>query len=231
MNGAMGWFKHFITMTEQNQKTLADIRQDYLQDALLKKDLDSDPLSQFKAWLSEAIELGIKEPTAMNLATVGEDGRPSSRTVLLKGADEEGFRFFTCYGGRKALEIKGNPEVALHFFWANFPRQIAVRGKASKLSRKESADYFSSRPRQSQLGAWASCQSSEVANRDELEQDFLACERKFEGSEIPIPPDWGGYLVVPEFYEFWQGRPGRLHDRFVYEPDGFGGWTVTRLAP
>ena len=137
MNGAMAWFKHFITMTEQNQNTLADIRQDYLQDALLKKDLDSDPLSQFKVWLSEAIELGIKEPTAMNLATVGEDGRPSSRTVLLKGADEEGFRFFTCYGGRKALEIKGNPEVALHFFWANFPRQIAVRGKASKLSERK----------------------------------------------------------------------------------------------
>ena len=194
-------------MTEQNQNTLADIRQDYLQDALLKKDLDSDPLSQFKAWLSEAIELGIEEPTAMNLATVGEDGRPSSRTVLLKGADEEGFRFFTCYGGRKALEIKGNPEVALHFFWANFPRQIAVRGKASKLSRKESADYFSSDPGRASWVLGHLVRVPEVANRDELEQDFLACERKFEGSEIPIPPDWGGYLVVPNFMSFGKDVP------------------------
>ena len=207
MNGAMAWFKHFITMTEQNQNTLADIRQDYLQDALLKKDLDSDPLSQFKAWLSEAIELGIKEPTAMNLATVGEDGRPSSRTVLLKGADEEGFRFFTCYGGRKALEIKGNPEVALHFFWANFPRQIAVRGKASKLSRKESADYFSSRPRQSQLGAWASCQSSEVANRDELEQDFWPVSVNSKVAKSRFLPTGEAILSFPNFMSFGKDVP------------------------
>ena len=224
-------FEECMKMAEAEQETLAGIRREYLQDALRRADLVRDPVEQFHVWLGEAREAGVEDATAMNLGTVDPEGRPSSRTVLLKGADEEGFRFFTCLGSRKASELQGNPAVALHFFWARLSRQVAVRGRAVKLPRAQCAEYFSSRPRESQLAAWASCQSAEVGGRQELEQDFLDCESKFDGGDVPMPPDWGGYLVVPGCFEFWQGRPGRLHDRFVYEPDGLGGWGISRLAP
>lgn len=218
-------------MAGSEQENLADVRREYLQDALRRADLHREPVAQFHLWLADALEAGVEDATAMNLSTVGGDGQPSSRTVLLKGADEEGFRFFTCYGSDKAKAMRDNPRVALHFFWPRLSRQVAVRGRAQKLSRAESVQYFSKRPRESQLAAWASCQSAEVSGRAELEQDFLDCERRFEGGDVPMPPDWGGYIVEPEVFEFWQGRPGRLHDRFVYVPDRLGGWSLSRLAP
>ena len=218
-------------MTEPQQPSLAEIRREYLNDALRREDLLKDPLAQFHQWLEAAYAAGVEDPTAMNLATVGKDGQPSSRTVLLKGADEEGFRFFTCYGSQKSLEIAGNARVVLHFFWAKLSQQVSIIGQAERLPRTESAEYFATRPRESQLSTWASCQSEVVGGREELETAFFDCAEKFDGGDVPIPPDWGGFLVVPERMEFWQGRPGRLHDRFAYEPDGEGGWGILRLAP
>ena len=202
-----------------------------MQDALHRGDLLTDPIKQFHEWLNAAREAGVEDPSAMNLSTVGADGRPSSRIVLLKGADEDGFRFYTNYASKKAEEIEKNEKVALHFFWAPLSRQVAIGGKVQKLCREESMAYFATRPRESQVSTWASCQSEEVSGREELEKAFICCDDKFKDGMIPMPPDWGGFIVQPDFFEFWQGRPGRLHDRFIYTKDLETGWQISRLAP
>lgn len=195
------------------------------------------PLRQFEAWLQEAEESsGLAFPNAMNLATAGKDGRPSSRMVLLKGLSERGFLFFTNYESRKARELAENPFAALCFYWEQTHRSVRAEGKVEKISREESQAYFDTRPRESRIGAWASPQSREIASRAELEQKVKEMEKKFAGQEqIPVPDHWGGYCLVPEALEFWINGPNRLHDRFQYKKDepnnDQSGWKITRLAP
>jgi len=218
-------------MKESDQLELANLRREYVQDALHRADLFTDPVKQFHEWLNAARAAGVEDPSAMNLATVGTDGRPSSRIVLLKGVDEDGFRFFTNYGSKKGKDIENNAQVALHFFWAPLSRQVAIGGEVRKLCREECVAYFAARPRESQVSTWASCQSEEVSGREELEKAFFYCDDQFKDGLVPMPPDWGGFIVRPEFFEFWQGRPGRLHDRFIYSKDTETGWRISRLAP
>lgn len=190
----------------------------------------SDPISQFSVWMNEAIESNLLEPNAMILSTANKNGIPSARTVLLKGFDEKGFVFFTNYMSAKAKDLGENPNTALLFLWLELERQIRITGKVEKLSNEESEKYFSSRPRESQLGAWASKQSSVIANRKVLEEQYEDMKRKFDGKEIPLPPFWGGYRVNPQRIEFWQGRESRLHDRICYTLDA-GKWKIERLSP
>lgn len=196
----------------------------------------SDPLDVFASWYAEAETSGIALPEAMALATATPDGRPSSRLVLLKGYDASGFTFFTNFGSRKARELDANPRAALTFHWAELERQVRIEGPVTRVDDAESDDYFATRPRGSQVGAWASPQSEPLASRDELERKVAELRAEF-GDEAPIPrpPDWGGYRVAPERIEFWQGRPDRLHDRWAYvrtEEAGAGaGWRIRRLAP
>jgi len=207
------------------------IRREYLKGGLRREDLDSDPLAQFQKWLTQAIDSGLPDPTAMCLATVSAAGRPSQRIVLLKYFDERGLVFFTNYGSRKAKEIAANPNVSLHFPWQMFERQVMINGTAEKVSTRESVKYFLSRPKESQLGAWASDQSMPISSRMLLEQKFAEMKQKFSKGEIPVPSFWGGYRVIPEEYEFWQGGARRLHDRFSYQRDNQGQWHIERLAP
>lgn len=190
----------------------------------------SDPISQFSVWMNEAIESNLLEPNAMILSTANKNGIPSARTVLLKGFDNKGFVFFTNYMSAKAKDLGENPNTALLFLWLELERQIRITGKVEKLSNEESEKYFSSRPRESQLGAWASKQSSVIANRKVLEEQYEDMKRKFDGKEIPLPPFWGGYRVNPQRIEFWQGRESRLHDRICYTLDA-GKWKIERLSP
>ncbi|HMP84982.1 MAG TPA: pyridoxamine 5'-phosphate oxidase [Verrucomicrobiota bacterium] len=233
--------------------SLADLRREYSIGGLHRRDLNSDPMEQFKQWFSKATgersagrcrKIGIAlyklwhailgnppaDVNAMTLATVGPDGVPSSRTVLLKGADTRGFIFYTNYESRKGHELAGNPNAALTFFWADDERQVCVIGTVSKLSREESEAYFKSRPRGSRLGAWASAQSTVVENREVLEKDWQAVAAKYP-EEVPIPPHWGGFVLNPRRVEFWQGRPSRLHDRFCYTRQADGSWKIERLSP
>lgn len=190
----------------------------------------SDPISQFSVWMNDAIESNLLEPNAMILSTANKNGIPSARTVLLKGFDNKGFVFFTNYMSAKAKDLGENPNTALLFLWLELERQIRITGKVEKLSNEESEKYFSSRPRESQLGAWASKQSSVIANRKVLEEQYEDMKRKFDGKEIPLPPFWGGYRVNPQRIEFWQGRESRLHDRICYTLDA-GKWKIERLSP
>jgi len=207
------------------------IRREYLKGGLRREDLDSNPLAQFQKWLTQAIDSGLPDPTAMCLATVSAQGRPSQRIVLLKYFDERGLVFFTNYGSRKAKEIAANPHVSLHFPWQMFERQVMINGTAEKVSTRESVKYFLSRPKESQLGAWASDQSMPISSRMLLEQKFAEMKQKFSKGEIPVPSFWGGYRVIPEEFEFWQGGANRLHDRFSYQRDNQGQWRIERLAP
>jgi pyridoxamine 5'-phosphate oxidase len=208
-------------------------RIDYRGADLLEGEVPADPYVLFDRWLADAFaarDAGVlAEPTAMVLATCAE-GRPSARTVLLKEVSSTGFVFFTNYDSRKGAELRGNAAVALHFGWYPLQRQVRVEGAAQRVPRAESAAYFARRPRGSQLGAWASAQSSEVASRGALAQEYAAAEARFAGADVPCPEHWGGYRVSPTSIEFWQGQPSRMHDRLVYRRVGQA-WTIGRLAP
>jgi pyridoxamine 5'-phosphate oxidase len=206
------------------------MRKEYISTGLDKADVDHDPVVQFHVWFENAIDADLHEPNAMILATATGEGKPSARTVLLKGYDERGFVFYTNYEGRKAGELETNPECALLFYWGELERQVRVEGTVSRISEQESDAYFASRPRGSRLGAWASQQSRPVEHRSVLEERIRALEAEYEGREIPRPPFWGGYRVEPEEIEFWQGRESRLHDRLVYRRED-GAWRMERLQP
>lgn len=209
---------------------LSEFRKEYSDRGLRREDLDADPMIQFERWFQQAVELGLHEPNAMSLATADPTGRPLLRTVLLKYFDANGFVFFTNYQSRKARHIAENPQVSLLFPWVILERQVIVQGRAEKISAAESLKYFTSRPRESQLGAWVSDQSSVVSSRKLLMQKLAEIKDKFAHGEVPLPSFWGGYRVVPETIEFWQGGPARLHDRFFYERQD-GAWEVRRLSP
>lgn len=208
---------------------LADLRREYTQAGLSEADLAPDPFAQFDHWFAEAQNAGLREPNAMALATVNADGQPSLRIVLLKGAGPDGFRFFTNYESRKGRELETNPQASLCFPWHELERQVRVEGRAERLSPADNDAYFKSRPLGSQWGAWTSNQSSRVSGRAALEARLAEIEASYP-DEVPRPPFWGGYRIVPNAVEFWQGRPSRLHDRlrFVKEDSG---WSVERLAP
>ncbi|MCL6268351.1 pyridoxamine 5'-phosphate oxidase [Sansalvadorimonas sp. 2012CJ34-2] len=210
---------------------LSALREEYTRDGLRREDLTDDPIQQFTKWFEQAQEVDIHEPNAMSLATVAEDGQPSLRTVLLKYFDESGFSLFTNYTSAKAHEIEKNPKVALMFFWLPLERQVIIRGEAEKLGKAETMKYFLSRPHGSQLGAWCSHQSSVITGRKMLELKFDEMKRKFKKGEVPVPSFWGGYRVRPTKIEFWQGRPSRLHDRFLYKLQDDSSWDIERLAP
>ncbi len=210
--------------------TLADLRKDYALAGLLEKDLARDPFRQFEKWFQEAEAAKIPEPNAMTLATATRDGRPSARTILLKGFDGRGFVFYSNYESRKGRELDANPHATLVFPWLIVERQVTIEGTIAKVAREESEAYFHSRPRASQLGAWASPQSTIVPGRKVLEDTMKALEAKYAGQEVPPPPHWGGWRLAPETVEFWQGRRSRLHDRLRYRR-AKDGWTVERVAP
>ena len=196
-----------------------------------REDLADDPVVQFEDWFRHACETVPMDPNAVSISTVDSQNRPSSRTVLLKYFDEDGFVFFTNFDSKKAEHIDGNPNVALLFFWSDAARQVKIRGKAERIPTKETLKYFMSRPRGSQIGAWVSAQSSVITSRSLLEIKFQEVKEKFSNKEIPLPSFWGGYRVVPEEVEFWQGRRNRLHDRFQYTKQADGSWAIERLAP
>ncbi len=211
---------------------LGELRENYQRGALDRADLEANPITQFESWFQEALaaQPGRVDANAMTLATADESGRPSSRIVLLKAVDERGFSFFTNYDSRKGRELLENPNAALTFFWSDLERQICVAGAVTKLPAAESEAYFKSRPRGSQLAAWASSQSEVIPDRATLEKRWSELETKF-ATDIPLPPNWGGFVLRPERIEFWQGRPSRLHDRFSYTRQADNSWKLERLAP
>ena len=213
---------------------LSGLREEYGRGGLDLPDLADDPIEMFERWLGQAVVAGVHEPNAMVLSTATPDGRPSSRMLLLKGVGPDGLVFYTNRGSRKGEELAANPRCALLFPWHLLERQVRVEGTAEDLDRARVEAYFRSRPRAAQLGAWASAQSRPVASRAELAASYARVQERFgaedDDGEIPVPPEWGGYRVVPEVVEFWQGRPGRMHDRLVYRRHG-AGWVIERLAP
>ena len=203
----------------------------YLEEAKLSRaTADPDPVRQFSAWFELAKQVDPEFANAMVLSTTAADGQSASRLVLLKGFDDQGFVFFTNYGSRKASELDDNPQASLVFWWKEVYRQVRIEGRVEKVSRAESEGYFATRPRGSQIGAWASRQSDQLSHRAELQEKIDAYERQFQGQEVPCPPFWGGYRLVPTAMEFWQGRESRLHDRLRYCRTGLG-WEIARLSP
>jgi pyridoxamine 5'-phosphate oxidase len=198
--------------------------------SLRRGDLDPDPVAQFRRWYREAEDV-LEMPEAVALATADAEARPSVRMVLAKGLDDAGFKFHTGHGSRKALELAANPRGALLFYWAPLGRQVRIEGPVERVRDAESEEYFRTRPRGGQIAAWASSQSEVLGSREELDARVLEYEREFEGGEVPLPPHWGGYRLVPETWEFWQHRDSRLHDRFRYRRQDGGAWTIERLAP
>lgn len=214
------------------QLEIEHLRQDYRQASLDVSDVDANPFHQFGKWFQEAMQAELPEPNAMTLATATTAGRPSARIVLLKGFDEKGFVFFTNYESRKGQEMLENPQAALVFFWQGLERQVRIEGRIAKVQSEESTAYFQSRPKGSQIGAWASPQSRSIGSRAELEANVQALEEKYALAEVlPRPEHWGGYVVQPDLIEFWQGRPSRLHDRIQYVRQADGTWKIERLAP
>ncbi len=210
---------------------LGALRREYGDQGLDLPDLAAEPTEMFQRWFDQTVAAGVHEPNAMVVTTVSGQGRPSARMVLLKGLDEHGFVFYTNHESRKGQDLEANSAVSLLFPWHDLQRQVRIEGTASRVSREESEAYFRSRPRGSQLGAWASPQSQEVSSRAELDEQYAAVERRFaDTDQVPLPPAWGGYRVRPEEVEFWQGRKGRMHDRLVYRRQA-DGWRTVRLAP
>ena len=207
---------------------LSNLRKEYLKSGIVKDDLKSNPIEQFSLWFNQAIEANIIEPSAMSLAT--SDDYIGIRTVLLKFFDDKGFVFFTNYESKKSKQIQNNPQAALLFPWLALERQVKIIGSVEKITKLESLKYFSSRPKDSQIGAWSSQQSSRISSRAILVDQFAVMKKKFANGEIPLPEFWGGYRVVPQSIEFWQGRESRLHDRLIYERND-DGWDISRLSP
>lgn len=214
-----------------SEHDLSDMRQEYRRDSLEEAEAAANPFAQFEQWFSAYAQATRNDANAMTLATVGRDFRPSSRVVLLKSYDAEGFVFYTNYRSRKGQQIAENPQVALSFYWPELERQIRIEGRAAKVPASESDAYFASRPRGSQLGAHVSAQSMPIPNRAALETDLARVTETYANRDVPRPDHWGGYRVAPERIEFWQGRPSRLHDRLVYLRRPDGGWDRSRLAP
>ncbi|HEX3717671.1 MAG TPA: pyridoxamine 5'-phosphate oxidase [Verrucomicrobiae bacterium] len=210
---------------------IIETRSEYKRGALDRADLNPSPFDQFAVWFSEARQASVIEPNAMSLATTGSDGRPLVRTVLLKSYDPRGFVFYTNLQSRKGRQLTENPEASVLFPWLALERQVIISGPVEKVSREETAEYFATRPRGSQLGAWISPQSSVITTREDLEEKWDEMNRKFADAQVPLPEWWGGYRIVPREIEFWQGRPSRLHDRFLYSRNPDNSWRIDRLAP
>lgn len=211
--------------------SIADLRRTYNQVEFNKTNAAGDPFEQFKSWFEEAIAAQLHDPTAMTLATATPEGKPSARIVLLKNFDARGFVFYTNYRSRKGRELEANPQASLVFWWAELDRQVRIEGNIEKVSSQEADAYFLSRPLGSRLGAWASEQSQTIADREVLEQRFQDLERDYAKQEVPRPPHWGGFRLIPTAIEFWQGRPNRLHDRLFYQRVAENDWSLERLAP
>ena len=211
--------------------SLEELRIDYTKGTLDVSDLLADPFEQFEQWFQQAQKCEVDEPNAMCLATVDADGQPFTRTVLLKGLSQKGLVFYTNYESRKAVQLDTHPKASANFLWLPLQRQVSVNGRVEKVSKMESLKYFISRPLASRLGAWTSPQSKIITSRQILETKLEQMKRKFANGEVPLPDNWGGYRIVPETFEFWQGRSGRLHDRFLFQRDANAGWTINRLAP
>jgi pyridoxamine 5'-phosphate oxidase len=209
---------------------IADLRKDYLLAGLREQDVDPDPIRQFDAWFQQAIAANLTDANAMTLATASPNGRPSVRVVLLKDFDERGFVFYTNYDSRKGRELAENPYAAVVFYWAEMERQVRIEGITEQVTREESEAYFRSRPEMSRLGAWASHQSQVIADREMLEERMRELNERYKEGEVPLPPYWGGYRLIPDRIEFWQGRASRLHDRILYVHQGEG-WMTQRLSP
>jgi pyridoxamine 5'-phosphate oxidase len=213
--------------------SIADIRREYNLAGLRRSDLDADPIIQFGRWFEQAAARpgNLGDVNACTLATADKDGRPSVRIVLLKGVDARGFIFFTNYDSRKGSELAENPNASMVFYWPDQERQVCIAGQATKIPRSESETYFKSRPRGSRLAAWASHQGEVLANREALEKQWQELQAKYPGDDVPMPPNWGGFVLVPSRIEFWQGRPSRLHDRFRYSKQAEDKWLIERLSP
>ncbi|MEA5616629.1 pyridoxamine 5'-phosphate oxidase [Cronbergia sp. UHCC 0137] len=212
-------------------RTIADLRKDYTLQDLHEDGVDPNPFIQFQTWFTQATTAQLPEPNAMSLATCTPDGKPSARMVLLKDFDQRGFVLFTNYNSHKGQELTINPHAALVFWWAELERQVRIVGTVEKIAPEESDKYFNMRPPNNRLGAWASNQSQVIASREVLEQQLQQLQREYENQEVPRPPHWGGFRVIPKEIEFWQGRPSRLHDRLLYTKLDHGSWKIERLSP
>jgi pyridoxamine 5'-phosphate oxidase len=228
--GIVQLYRKRSSVTGLMMSSIADLRREYVRDGLTESTAGGDPFALFRLWFSQALTAELLEPNAMSLATVAADGRPSVRVVLLKGFDHGGFTFFTNYESRKGRELAANPHASLVFWWHELERQVRVEGLVGKVPPAESDEYFAMRPLGSRLGAWASAQSEVIPDRDTLDRRLAELAARYQDGNVPRPPHWGGYRLVPDGIEFWQGRPDRLHDRIQFRRSN-GGWVRERLAP
>lgn len=221
----------FAASMNNLKEFISGIRNDYGISELDEKTVNKNPFVQFEKWMEDAIASQSEEPNALVLSTVSASGKPSSRVVLLRGFDEDGFVFYTNYQSKKGQDLSVNPHACLNFFWHKVQRQVIIKGSAEKIDVKASDLYFNSRPRESQIGAWASDQSKPVESRKEIEKKFSMFEERYKNTDVLRPPHWGGYIVMPAEFEFWQGRANRLHDRILFSKQGSGEWKIQRLNP